>query len=85
MVGVNMKMTEPEIEKVISEAFHSVAPEITFSEIDLNKPLRTQVDIDSFDFYKLLLLIENSTGTKISERTLKELNCLADLIHFLEG
>ena len=79
-----MKMTEPEIEKAISEAFHSVAPEITFSEIDLKKPLRTQVDIDSFDFYKLLVLIENSTRTKISERTLKELTCLSDLIHYIE-
>jgi acyl carrier protein len=77
-------MNDPEIIKIISEAFKRIAPEIKFSDIDFKMPLRSQVDIDSYDFYQLLIKIESTTSIKIPEIDLKGMKCLNDLVQYIK-
>jgi acyl carrier protein len=73
-------MTESQVQKILEEILRQLAPEIKFSEIDSAKPLRDQVEIDSYDFYRLLTILEEKTGVRIPETKLRKLNSLSELI-----
>ncbi|MCC7345284.1 MAG: acyl carrier protein [Deltaproteobacteria bacterium] len=61
-----------------------VAPEVDLGSLDLNLPLRDQVDIDSMDFLNFLGRIYETLGVNVPESDYASLRCLNDLLQYLE-
>ncbi len=68
---------------MLKEIFQQIAPDILFDELDTSRSLREQADIDSFDFYRIIVQISERTGVKIPDSKLAEMNSLDQLITFL--
>ncbi len=77
-------MNENKTEKILMEIFKKIAPEIDFKNIDLNLPLRNQVDLDSYDFYKIISLLEERSGVRIPEIKLREFKNPGELIQYVD-
>lgn len=76
-------MTEEQVQQELKKIFKKVAPEIEFDLINLNRPLRDQVEIDSMDFYKILVEINKATRVNVPDSVILELQNLKDLISFV--
>lgn len=76
-------LTESEVKVILKNIFNTIAPEIEFEKINLNQPLRDQVDIDSYDFYRMLILINEQTGVSIPDPVVRDLKNLSDLITYI--
>lgn len=61
-----------------------VAPEVDPEKLDLDLPLRDQVDIDSMDFLNFLGRIYETLGVNVPESDYASLRCLNDLLQYLE-
>jgi acyl carrier protein len=76
-------LTESEVKAILKNIFNTIAPEVEFEKINLNQPLRDQVDIDSYDFYRMLILINEQTGVSIPDPIVRDLKNLNELIHYI--
>ena len=72
-----------EVLRMLKDIFHTVAPEIEFDQIDLKLSLRSQVDLDSLDFYRIIVLIHQNTGVNIPDSQLREFKNLEDLLNYI--
>ena len=72
-----------EIKACFRDAFNKIAPEIAFEKININLPLRDQVEIDSFDFFNIFILLQKSAGVFISDSKLSGLSNLNELINYI--
>lgn len=68
---------------LIEKKFGEIAPEIDFEAIDLHRPLRDQIEIDSYDFYRIIVKIAQSTGVNIPDSRIPQLANLEELIHYI--
>ncbi len=78
-------MTEQQVQAEMKLIFRKIAPEIEFERLDLSKPLRDQVEIDSLDFYNILVKLHEVTGVVVPDSVVIELPCLRDLIGYVAG
>lgn len=78
-----MEINTEEIKNYFKDAFHQVAPEVAFEKINLNLPLRDQVEIDSLDLYNIVVSLQKKTGIYIPDSKLAELSSLAELINYI--
>lgn len=76
-------MKQDKVRKIVEESLKSIAPETNISEINFNASLRTQVDIDSYDFANMLAKIETATHVRIPESSLHDINSLTDLVQYI--
>lgn len=76
-------MNTQEVKALIRNIFCEVAPEIDFEAIDIQRPLRDQVEIDSYDFYRIIVKIAQTTGVSIPDSKIPQLANLSELIHYL--
>ena len=72
-----------EIKSLLKEIFHQVAPEILFDKVDTSRPLRDQIEIDSYDFYRIIVNIAQRTGVNIPDSKLVEMSNIDQLIKYL--
>lgn len=77
------QMTESEILQVILDAIRNVAPETDTNAIHPDLPLRDQVDLDSMDFFHLLVSLEKRFGIRIQESEYSEFTTLKSCIAFV--
>lgn len=80
-----MESNFEDIKHDFKEAFHQIAPEIAFEKIDLNRPLRDQVEIDSLDLYNVIVMLQKKTGFYIPDSKLAELKSLNELFNYIIG
>ncbi len=76
-------MTEAEIRTLILENISQIAPEIDSEDISETENLREELDIDSFDFLKLLIALSEQLAIDIPEQDYECLSSLNDLIAYL--
>ena len=76
-------MNGEEIKNTVRNIFHETAPEIDFDKIETNKPLRDQVEIDSFDFYRMMVKVNQQTGIFIPDSKIAEFSNLEDLMKYI--
>ena len=69
--------------EMLKEIFFEIAPEIDFKLLNLKKSLRDQVDIDSFDFYRILVLLSQKTGIILPESKILEMKTLEELVNYI--
>ncbi|PNV83567.1 MAG: phosphopantetheine-binding protein [Sulfurimonas sp.] len=58
-------MNTDEIKKIIIEQILEVAPEISEDEIDDNKNIQRSLELDSFDFLKILTALNEKLGVEV--------------------
>ena len=46
------------VKRDLKDSFKKITPEILFDQIDLNKALRDQVEIDSLDYIHIIILLQ---------------------------
>jgi acyl carrier protein len=76
-------MTRDDIRQVIISTLSDVAPEVDFATIAADKPLREQVDIDSFDFLNVIIHLHEKLKVDIAESEYAQLATLDGAVDFL--
>lgn len=76
-------MDRDTVKTELKEIFRRIAPDIAFDELDLSRPLREQADMDSMDFYNILVQVHKRLGVNVPDAVLIELNCLDGLIDYI--
>jgi acyl carrier protein len=77
--------TREQIRGAIVEALSAIAPEVDFATVDLDRPLRAQVDLDSFDFLNAIIGLHDKLGVDIPEQDYGKLATLNSTIEYLAG
>ncbi|MFA6239113.1 MAG: phosphopantetheine-binding protein [Bacteriovorax sp.] len=76
-------MSKDDIKLIFQESLKQVAPEISFEKINLDIPLRDQIEIDSLDLYNIIVSLQKKTGVYIPDSKLAELTNLNELISYV--
>jgi acyl carrier protein len=78
-------MNNLDMKTLLKEIFKQILPEVEFDKIQTSRPLREQVEIDSFDYYRLIVQISERTGVIIPDSKLAEMKNLGDLVTYLSS
>ncbi|QFR43344.1 acyl carrier protein [Sulfurimonas xiamenensis] len=78
-------MNMDEIKKIIIEQILEIAPEISEDDIDENKNIQRSLEIDSFDFLKILTALNEKLGIEVPEADYSKVDTLNNMAeHFLK-
>lgn len=75
--------TPDQIRAAIFDVLGAIAPEVDPAAIDPEKPLREQVDIDSFDFLNVIIRLHETLGVDIPEQDYAKLLTLNGAVDYL--
>ena len=78
-------MTEQEIRDTVLRALRNVAPEIDPATVAPDVPLREQVDIDSVDYLRVLVELNEKVGVDIPETDYARIATINQLVAYLLG
>lgn len=79
-------MTAPDRERLraaVFDAIAAIAPEVDPAAIRPERPLRQQIDIDSFDFLNVIIRLHEALGIDIPESDYGELQTLDRTLDYL--
>jgi acyl carrier protein len=76
-------MIEADIRAVALATLKSIAPEVDEDELRPDRPLRSQVDLDSMDWLNFLLGLHEKLGVEIPEADYARLVTLDDVVAYL--
>lgn len=66
-------------------SLHSIAPELEPETLELARPLRQQVDLDSMDWLNFLVSLHERLGVEIAEADYARLVSLNDVLDYLQA
>jgi acyl carrier protein len=75
--------TREEITALVIGTLTDIAPEIDFATIAPGKPLRDQIDIDSFDFLNVIIRLSERLKVDIPEADYGQLATLDSTVDYL--
>jgi acyl carrier protein len=76
-------VTHDEIRHAILDALASVAPEGNYDHLKADRPLRDQLDIDSYDFLNVVIALHETLGVDIPEADYQKLATLNGAVEYL--
>lgn len=76
-------MTTDEIKHHFLDALSQIAPEADLTQLSSTAPLREQLDIDSFDFLRLMVALHEQLHVEIPERDYRKLASLDGAVGYL--
>lgn len=76
-------MTRDEIKRAILDALASVAPEGNYDHLKADRPLRDQLDIDSYDFLNVVIALHETLGVDIPEADYQKLATVNGAVEYL--
>ncbi len=76
-------MTRQDIRAALVEALSAIAPEGDYDALRADRPLRDQLDIDSFDFLNVVIRLHDSLGIEVPEADYQKLATLDSSIDYL--
>jgi acyl carrier protein len=76
-------MTNEEVRQAVLDIITDIAPDEDVSEINDNKPLRDQIELDSMDFLDIVLELRKRYGVEVPEAEYPQLNTLASCVTYL--
>ena len=77
-------MTRNEIKEMILEIIEDIDEEAEFDDLDADKPLRDQLDLDSMDFLDIVMELRKRHKLQIPEEEYPELATLTSCVNYLE-
>ena len=72
-----------QIQDIIFDALGTIAPEVEPAMIAPDRPLREQIDIDSFDFLNFIIRLHETLGIDIPEKDYAEFLTLNSAVEYL--
>lgn len=76
-------MTKEDIQQAVVEALSNVAPEGDYERLKPDRPLRDQLDIDSYDFLNVIVHLHERLGVDIPEADYHQLATLDAAVAYL--
>ena len=76
-------MTRDEIRNAVLDVLGAIAPEGDFARLKPDRPLRDQLDIDSYDFLNVMIQLHDRLGVDIPEADYPKLATLDTAIDYL--
>ena len=76
-------MTPDDIRQSVIGSVQTVAPEADFAALDPRRPLREELDLDSFDFLNVLIELHARTGVEIPEADYARVGTLDALLAYV--
>ena len=76
-------MTRDEIRSILLETLNAIAPEGELDRLAPDRPLRDQLDIDSYDFLQWMVALHERLGVDIPEADYPRLTTLNGAIDYL--
>jgi acyl carrier protein len=76
-------MSREEIRQAILDVLAGVAPEGEYDRLKADRPLRDQLDIDSYDFLNVILALHERLGVDIPEAEYQKLLTLNGAVDYL--
>lgn len=76
-------MNREEVRKAVVEALGSVAPEADTSALSPGADLRDELDIDSMDFLRFLVLLKEKVGVEVPERDYGRVRTLGACVEYV--
>jgi acyl carrier protein len=83
MMGEAMNLNIEQIRSAVFDILKTLAPEIDPTRIIPDKPLRTQIDLDSMDWLNVLETIHEKLGVNIPETDYGKVVTLDGIIAYL--
>lgn len=77
------KPNTDEIRRVVTDCLLEIAPEADLGTLRADRPLRDQLDIDSFDFLNLLVVIHARLGINVPEADYAKVATLDSMTAYL--
>lgn len=77
-------MKASEIEAILCEELHRIAPDIDIDDIDKSAELRVEMDIDSMDFLTLVTALGKRFQLKMPEADYPKMVSFKDLLGYLK-
>jgi acyl carrier protein len=78
-----MSMSRDEVRKALIDSILAVAPEADFAQLRSDRPVRGQLDIDSFDFLTILEHLHEKTGVDVPESDYGKMMTLDGSVDYL--
>jgi acyl carrier protein len=76
-------MTKDEIRQALIDALSAIAPEGDYDRLKPDRPLRDQLDIDSYDFLNVMVALHDALGVDIPEVDYQKLATLNAAVDYL--
>lgn len=80
-----MKTDRQTLVETVLTLLRSIAPELEPDALDLERPLRHQVDLDSMDWLNFLVSLHERFGVDIAESDYARLISLNDVVDYLQA
>jgi len=77
-------MTRDEIKDMILEIIEDIDEDAEFDNLNADKPLRDQLDLDSMDFLDIVMELRKRYKLQIPEEEYPELATLSSCVNYLE-
>ncbi len=77
-------MTRDAIKDMILEIIEDIDEDAVFDDLDADKPLRDQLDLDSMDFLDIVMELRKRYKLQIPEEEYPELATLTSCVNYLE-
>lgn len=77
-------MTRDEIRDVVLEIIEDIDEDADFDNLDADKPLRDQLDLDSMDFLDIVMELRKRYKLQIPEEEYPELTSLNSCVNYLK-
>lgn len=75
-------MTHEELQQTLLAALGDIAPEVDLAALDVARPLRQQVDLDSADWLNFLVAVHDRLGVDIPDAEAGRLRTLAQIVEY---
>jgi acyl carrier protein len=76
-------MNQEQVRQAVIAALSSIAPEGDYERLRGDRPLRDQLDIDSFDLLRVIIRLHETLGVDIPEADYQELSTLDRAVAYL--
>jgi acyl carrier protein len=76
-------MTRDELKQVVLHTLRTVAPETDPAEIQMDKAIRVQLDIDSMDALNFFIRLHDKLGVEIPEADYARLTTVNECVTYL--
>lgn len=75
--------TSDALRRSVAECLRQIAPEVDPAVLDPRRSLREQADLDSFDFLRLLMALNERVGVEVPEADYGLVDSLDGLVDYL--
>ncbi|MCD6432721.1 MAG: acyl carrier protein [Sulfurimonas sp.] len=75
-------MTQEELKSIIIEEILEVAPDIEDDEIEVNENIQRSLEIDSFDFLKILTAMYERVGIEVPEKDYSKVDTVEHMVEY---